>query len=152
MGFKLFKSTEDKMKDALFRLSGLVGKDIRKVLESDVPFYMGNYYPVKMYERPLNELIFLKGRLRALGVGLAFCEEAGYFFADTAQVSRFKSSLQKDIDQYGEESRSTMITLLRHFWDNKIPIANVRVFMEGFEIETFVDGEKVKKELLRKPF
>ena len=86
-----------------------------------------------------------------MGIGLAVCEDAGYFFADPIQVVRFRSSLQQTLDRDGDDSGFIFVRLIKHFWTNKIPIANVRVFMEGFEIETFVDGEKVEKELVRKP-
>ena len=149
MGFKLFKSAQDKMTETLFRLTLPTGKDIRQLLDSGTDYFMGDYYSTKMYERPLQELLFLKSRLKSLGVGLAICEDAGVFYADTAQVWRFSTSLLKTMDNNGDSI--VTLLLIKQFWTNKIPIANVRVFMEGFEIETFVDGQKVKKELLRKP-
>lgn len=151
MGFKLFKSAEDKMREAMFRMTLPVGRDIRLLLASNGDYYMGDYAKTKMYERPLHELLFLKERLKNMGIGLAVCDDAGFFFADPIQVVRFRSSLQQTLDKAGDGSGFVFIQLMKHFWMSKIPIAKVRVFMEGFEIETFVDGEKVKKELIIKP-
>lgn len=152
MGFKLYKSPEEKMREAMFRMTLPVGRDIRLLLASNGDYYMGDYATTKMYERPMHELLFLKERLKKLGIALAVCDDAGFFFADPIQVVRFRSSLQETLDKAGDNSGFVFIQLMKYFWMNKIPIAKVRVFMEGFEVETFVDGEKVKKELLRKPF
>lgn len=151
MGFNLFKSTEDKMKETMFGITLPVGKDIKLLLASNGDYYMGNYKTTIMYERPLQELLFLKDWLKNMGIGLAVCEDAGVFYADPMQVVRFRTALQQTLEKDTVDSSLIFLILIKHFWTNKIPIAKVRVFMEGFEVETFVDGEKVKKEFVEKP-
>ncbi len=158
MGFKLFRSTEDKMKEAMFGNLSPVGKDIQNLLYritdgvSD-PFYMADYDKVKMYNISHHELVYLAAALKSMKTGLALFADAGVFFADPARVILFKNSIQKliDADENNLERGYPWLQLMSYFWSNKIPISNIKVFIEGFEVETFVDGEKVRKVLVEKP-
>ncbi len=151
MGFKLFKSSEERMKEAMFGMTLPIGRDMKLLLASNGDYYMSDYNTTVMYERPLQELLFLKEKLKNMRVGLAVCEDAGVFYADPIQVVRFRPALQQILDKGTVDSSLVFIVLIKNFWTSKIPISKVRVFMEGFEVETFVDGERVRKVFVQKP-
>lgn len=158
MGFKLFKSDEDKMQDTMFGQLSPKGRDILKLLGSITdgvsdPFYFADYEISKTYNTPQYELTYLAAELKSMNIGLALCEQTGVFFADPARVIKFKDEFLKLIesDERNLSDDYPWLLLLNSFWKNRIPIANILIFMEGFEVTSFVDGEKIKKVFVKKP-
>jgi len=156
MGSKLFKGTEDRMKEAMLGNTP-VGKDIKVMLEKarfspDETSYMAYYKSVRMYDHPANEILFLQDALGKRKLGLALCEESGLFFADLNEVVKHENRLRINVlkDEYND-SGIAWVVLVKMLWNAGVPIADVRVFMEGFEVRIFLNNKKTKKEFIRKP-
>ena len=106
MGIKLFKSTEDKMVEAMLHgitPEGLVVKSTVEKLMAGLSeeFMMVQYRQNSYSTPPLNELILLKVGLSTLGVGLVLYEEAGIFFISRSRIMVIKDKLLHSLGNGG---------------------------------------------------
>jgi len=150
MGFILFKSTEDKMKEAmLFGIlpEGLVVKSTVEKLLTGVSeeFSMVQYELRKMNTCPMQELIMLKEALMKLEVGLVIFEEAGTFFISRPKMLLIKDKLLPALGNADEQSSLAWVMLEKIAWLSGIPLASVKYYSEGFQVKSFIKDQKPEK-------
>jgi hypothetical protein len=147
----LFKSPEDKMKEAMIFGSTPLGKDIKTMMDKVSPsstesFYMASYTTLSPYNLVSNEILFLKDDLEHMNLGLAICQEAWLFFADLKKVTKYEANIRSNLlkEEYMKIG-IPWVALVRLFWEDGIPMANLKVNSNGFEVHTYTLDGKSKK-------
>lgn len=153
---KLFKNTEEKMKEAM--LFGLtpVGGDIKRMLDEAAQTPAGkmvalNFKPQSMYRLTEQDVQHLMSEFAGMQLGLVYCEEAGLIFADMQALSTVADKLRANVLK--DENLALgigWVVLVRMLWDSGIPIAALKVFLEGFELNSFTKAGKAEKKFIRK--
>jgi hypothetical protein len=155
MGFKLFKSNEDKMVEGM--LYGLTPEgpavmtaieDLFSGISADLRMiqYQQNAYSTP----PLNELILLKAGLTLQGVGVVYYEDAGIFFISRSKILPIHDPLRTALGKMDEQTLRFLAwrVLVKLAWEHGIPMAGIKYFREGFEATIFVKDKKPKKVFL----
>ena len=152
MGFKLFKSNEDKMVEGM--LYGLTpeGTAVMTAIEGLLTGISADLrmiqYQQNTYATPsLNELILLKAGLTLQGVGAVYFEDAGLFFISRSKITPIKDQLLTALGKMDEQTLRFMAwrILIKLAWEHGIPLAGIKYFREGFEATIFIKDKKPKK-------
>jgi len=150
MGIKLFKSTEEKMVEAMLHGITPEGLAVKSTVEKlmaglSEEFMMVQYRQRSYSAPPLNELILLKVGLSKLGVGLVLYEEAGIFFISRSRIMVIKDKLLPALGKEDDSSPLAWIILEKLAWLSGIPLASVKYFSQGFEVKIFTKDQKPKQ-------
>ena len=92
MSLNLFKSTEDKMKEAMLFCDQPKNSYIKNLAELSMPPYIIEFVMIpcaeeKMDYCPMGDLLTIEAKLRSMGVGLAWFEEPEVLFASLPSIS-----------------------------------------------------------------
>ena len=148
MSFKLFKSTEDKMVEAMLYGMGPDGQAVQNLIELSTPPYPVDFVTIpcdsqKMNFCPPAEVFAISEALGSSGVGLAWFQEPEILFASLQAVAVARDRMLQSVkfDHTGLAWR----VLVKLLWENGTGLAAVTRYMEGYGIEVFVKGGKVRK-------
>jgi hypothetical protein len=152
MGLKLFKNTEEKMREQMISYESPIGGPLKSALESINPdqFVMVQYDIKKMNICPPAELMFLKETLRGFkDIGVFLFMEPAVFFINRPLIAAIKDQV---IQMSNSESSSMgWVALIKLAWISGIPVAAVYRYLEGFEIKIFIKDQKERKKFIQKP-
>jgi hypothetical protein len=153
MSFKLFKSTEDKMREAMFPGVDPEGELVKATIETHITGARDDLSMVQYRESayttpPMSELILLKVGLDSLGVGVVLYYEAYIFFISQSKILPIKDQYLSALTTPDNVHLWGWLTLVRLAWLNHIPLACVNRYREGFDVTIFIKDQKPKKVFL----
>ena len=153
MGFKLFKSNEDKMKEAMIFGISPEGWAVKTSIEKlfyglSEDFSMVQYRQIPYSTPPLNELILLKVGLGMEGIGIAYYEDGGYFFISRSKLLPIKEKLLSALARTDDTSSIAWLALIKLAWENGVPLAGIKYFREGFEAAIFIKDQNPRKKFV----
>lgn len=154
MGFKLGKSTEDKMKEAMVFGTLPEGVVVKTTFEKLIAGMSEDFsmiqYRMNIYTTPpMEELTLLKIGLSKLGIGLALYEDANFFFISRSKIMPIKDQLQSAFHNLDDQSSIAWVVLVKFAWQNGITLAGVKYFREGFEVKIFIKDQKPKQTFIK---